>query len=118
ADIVQLLLEKGAVADRVDDRNNLPLHLAAQNGHADVVGLLLTRDISMDATVGNSAINALTLATQNGHKNVVELLVSKGADITHRGDKGESLLYSAAANNNPELVRFYHAKGLDLEDRG
>lgn len=40
-DSVRVLLEHGADANRVDLKGNLPLHLAAREGHLEVVQLLI-----------------------------------------------------------------------------
>ena len=54
-------------------------------GHADVVGLLLTKGANMHDKVllpsSMVGLTSLMLASHQGHLNVVEMLVSKGANI-------------------------------------
>jgi ankyrin repeat protein len=74
--VVDLLL--GEERAEVDARNEVgatPLHLAARNGHAQVVRLLLDRGATPDATTSAGA-TALQLARQEGHEEIAELLQS------------------------------------------
>ncbi|CAM9606355.1 unnamed protein product, partial [Hapterophycus canaliculatus] len=82
----RVLLEAGAPpAHRLNDRRESPLFVAARNGHAGVVALLLQElgpaDVNMPAAEGQTP---LSVACANGHAEVVEKLLQKGADISHR----------------------------------
>lgn len=50
-DVAAELLECGAEADAIDERNGTPLHYACLKGHADLVRLLLKHGASMDMIV-------------------------------------------------------------------
>ncbi|KNC69297.1 hypothetical protein SARC_18195, partial [Sphaeroforma arctica JP610] len=62
-----------------------PLHTASQNGHKDVVELLLAKGADINVKNNDSlqqfGRTSLYVASENGHKDVVELLLAKGADI-------------------------------------
>lgn len=47
-DIATTLLEYGADANAVTRQGIAPVHLAAQEGHVDMVSLLLTRNANMN----------------------------------------------------------------------
>ncbi len=62
-----------------------PLHAAAQNGHINVVKLLLTKGATVDAAMSDAGQSTgwtpLHVAAQQGHINVVNLLLTKGAYV-------------------------------------
>ena len=47
-DMVKVLLSHGANANLKDDRGYLPVHLAEQEGHTEVVKLLLTANLGLE----------------------------------------------------------------------
>lgn len=74
--IARLLLDR--VRIRCGDRKMTALHVAAMNGHAAIVDLLLANGAEMDA-FDNYGRTPLQLAQENGHEAVTALLRSKGA---------------------------------------
>ena len=63
---------------------------ASNNGHAEVVKLLITNGADVNATgVGEKKMTSLIYASKNGHAEVAELLITNGADVnaTEVGDK-------------------------------
>ena len=59
------------------------LHLAAQNGHAEIAEILLRGGVNRDARTKLER-TALHLAAQNGSLDVVDLLLLHGADVCAR----------------------------------
>lgn len=57
------------------------VHLAAQNGHTDVVSLLLSRSAGLLRTADKRGRSALHLAAANGHRDMAILLIGQGADV-------------------------------------
>jgi hypothetical protein len=58
-----------------------PLHLAAENGNADVARLLIENGAHLDAENRGDRFTPLHLAVLKGHKEVVEVLLQEGARI-------------------------------------
>ena len=79
---VKAFLEKGVdVNARGTRRGRTALHIAASEGHKEVIKLLLEN--GADVNIGaHYNLTAADLAMQRNHNEVVELLVSKGADIS------------------------------------
>ena len=63
-----------------------PLHLAAQQGHSSVIGLMLSKHESLLSVVDNRGRTALHMAAANGHTSLVTLLIGQGADVNHKDD--------------------------------
>lgn len=100
------LLDKPAVGEAT------PLFIACQNGHRDVVKLLLEMKAKYSCTEDCSS--PLLVAAQNGHLGVVEVLWETldeevGLNVAKRG--GATPLYIACQNGHFEVV----AKLVDLK---
>ena len=66
---------------------NLPLHIAAQNGHVDLVGNLLKIGVSMDAPNGTGT-TALHMAKAYDYFWCARLIVAAGADLEIKNQDG------------------------------
>lgn len=79
------------------------LHLAALNGHRDVVATLLspTGGCARVDLRNNRRQTPLHLATSQGHLELVELLVKHGAAITAQDEDGDTALHIAITKCRP-----------------
>ena len=79
---VQAELDKGVDVDESDDSwpGMTPLHYAADEGHTEVVELLIANGADVNAKDENGR-TPLHLATYWGEKEIVELLIAAGADV-------------------------------------
>ena len=82
ADAAQALLARGADPNLAQGDGMTALHMAALEGHADVVSVLLRAGAEVGATTRIGAYTPLHLASQAGHGAVVRALLGKGADAT------------------------------------
>ena len=93
--MVCLLLDAGASTDLMDDDGLTALCLASQNGHAEVVRLLLTGGAE---TYVAEFRTTLGLASQAGHVEVVQLLLAAGAGKDYKDFYGKTALMWASEN--------------------
>uniref|UniRef100_A0A671KC46 Ankyrin-2-like n=1 Tax=Sinocyclocheilus anshuiensis TaxID=1608454 RepID=A0A671KC46_9TELE len=108
-----LVLEylKGGVDISTCNQNGLnALHLAAKEGHVDMVQELLGRGSSVDSATkkGNTALHIASLA---GQGEVVKILVKRGADINAQSQNGFTPLYMASQENHLDVVRYLLENG-------
>jgi len=84
-EIIGLIKGNLEVADKMN--GNVALHIASQNGHFEVVDLLISRGakLSPKNRGGNTPLH---MATEYGFDNVVILLRNKGADPLAKNDEG------------------------------
>jgi serine/threonine-protein phosphatase 6 regulatory ankyrin repeat subunit B len=100
-----MLLEKGADAVQMrTDYSCTPVIVAAQNGHVEVVRVLLEHGAKVNSARSNGG-TALMVAAEKGHPETVRLLLEKGAAqnrVTHNGD---TALLIATHNGHEQVVR-------------
>jgi hypothetical protein len=80
------------------------LHLAAANGHVEVVQQLLGKGAELEAKT-NFGWTALHRAASAGHEKVVKLLLEKGADIEAKTNYGWTALHCAASAGHEKVVK-------------
>jgi ankyrin repeat protein len=106
-DAAKELLLKGYPSDEEDSAGCTPLSYAAENGHREVVSLMLSNGARPDAAYATSSNERtpLSFAAENGHEDVTRLLLDFGASPTprrrRRASKPTPLTY---ASGNGHLV--------------
>jgi ankyrin repeat protein len=83
---VKLLISKGPDLNEENEKGQIPLNLAAREGHKEIVELLLEHgaDVNVGSVFGKEYNNwiAAEFAMHNNHTEIAQLLISKGADIS------------------------------------
>ncbi|KAI9707590.1 MAG: hypothetical protein M1836_000551 [Candelina mexicana] len=107
---------------------NSMLHMAAANGHTDILQCIMNdlvgpSDLLIHPFVNarNSAGNtALHWACLNGHLPIVKILLGKGADTTIKNKAGHDAVYEAEVAGKEEVVRWLlvERKGLEVGANG
>lgn len=90
------------------------LFMAADNGHADLVKMLIRSGANVDAKRTDVGATALIVAIQGGHGEVVEELLVAGADVNAAMTDGSSPVFMAAQQGHDKLLRLLIAKGADV----
>ena len=141
-DIVGFLINRDIVFMPSDDRSSfLPQHLAAMNGHKDIVELLLRngyeKDLFLAASIGdaesvrkfleqgydgnflmNDGLTPLYGAAMGGDEETVEVLLEYGADLHSKTDTGGwSPLHYAADKGNLPAIKALIMNGADINEQ-
>ncbi|XP_044766600.1 ankyrin-3-like isoform X3 [Coccinella septempunctata] len=113
-DKIKEYLDTGMIKDiNTSNANGLnALHLAAKDGHIEIVQELLKRGAIVDAATkkGNTALHIASLA---GQEEVVKILVQNGASLNVQSQNGFTPLYMAAQENHDGCVKFLLSKGAN-----
>ena len=113
-----MLLEAGADKDAATMHGVTvtALHIAAREGHLEVVRLLLQAGADKDASNGDG-LTALHFAARPGHSEVVRLLLEAGADKDAATTHGVTVtaLHIAAQEGHLEVVRLLLEAGADKD---
>ena len=111
---VKKLLDDGASVD--EKTVATPLYFAAQNGHADVVALLIERGADVNGMSKFGA--ALHISARRGHIHIMEILLQNGADPNIKGGDRESTpLHFAALSGSIDAARVLLQNGADVNAR-
>ena len=94
-----------------------PLHMASDNGQAEVVKLLLAHlrlDVNAKSSVGQTP---LSLGCENGHVSIVEVLLKDPrVDVTLEDYNRRTSLWWASYFGQHEVIEWLIASGRDLGD--
>lgn len=89
-----------------------PLHLAADRGREDIVGLLLDRGADPNAR-NRDGSTPLHYAALNDHAGPVGLLLDRGADPNARNNFNRTPLYYAVVHRKAHTARLLILRGAD-----
>lgn len=118
---VRTLLAEGCYTDWTGEEDGkTALHVACQNGQANMWDVLIAEGASLDAT-DKDGQTPLYMACQGHHEDLCDLLIAKGASVDVTDDEGRTQLYLACLNDHGDVdVRdMLVAKGasVDLIDK-
>ena len=104
AEIVRLLLAKGAVVNAVDARTGeTALHKAVIQGYPQVVRYLAAADPSLK---DNQGMLPIQHAAREGQSVIFQTLVEHGADYSVKDARGWNLLHLASFHGHVAIVKF------------
>jgi ankyrin repeat protein len=119
AEVVRLLLDRGAKVDPQPSGEWSPLFCAASNGHIEVMKLLLSNGANVDAH-DEGGKSALHTAVKRGDIEMVKFLLEMGANVDIEDICGTSALHTAVKRRDIEMVKFLLEMGpnVDTQDIG
>ncbi|KAK4481029.1 hypothetical protein RD792_011898 [Penstemon davidsonii] len=95
-----------------------PLHVAASQGHHDIVKILLEHDPELSKTVGQSNATPLISAATKGHLAVVkELLLQDSSLVEISRSNGKNALHLSARQGHVDIVKALLEKDPQLARR-
>jgi hypothetical protein len=112
-----LLTVDPAMVDSKDKDGKTPLLVAAEQGHREVVEVLLEMNSDVNAQGGQYG-NALQAASAYSYKEIVMLLLDKGADVNAQGGHYGNALQAASACGYKEIGILLLDKGADVNAQG
>ncbi|WP_376958329.1 ankyrin repeat domain-containing protein [Azospirillum sp. A26] len=107
-------LQAGASADTRLDNGKTLLMIAAEQGLADAVRVLLDRHARTDLRTSDGA-TAVMYAAWGGHDAVVRALAEGGADLDTTNSDGKTALMAAAARGHQEVARTLIQRGVMVD---
>jgi ankyrin repeat protein/serine/threonine protein kinase len=109
---VQTALEKGAYPNAKNDDGSTPLHIAAQEGYAEIVKILLERGADPN-TENKDGWTPLHIAAKEGHVDVVRVLLERGAYPNAKNNYGGTPLHIAEQEGHVEIVKLLLEHGAN-----
>jgi ankyrin repeat protein len=120
---VRILLDSAAGPRTINSTNMYgygPMQLAAQNGHADVLEMLIEGGGDVNLRRPSSWNSPLVMAASRGHVDCCRLLLDKGADPSAYGMFGgtrHTALQSAAKEGHIEVVKLFLGRGIGPNEK-
>ncbi|XP_056643121.1 ankyrin repeat domain-containing protein 6 [Diorhabda sublineata] len=99
-----------------DEHGRTALHLAAANGHREVVRLLVSVAAPREVDgLDGAGCTALQRAAASGHEEVIRLVLARGAEVNGQDSvHGNTALHEAAWKGYSRTVRLLASAGADL----
>lgn len=117
-DLLQILIENGANVNYTngDSWANTPLQTASRLGLDNVVRILLTRNVDINA-IDMNGNTALHTAALNSQLSVVKLLLEKNPNLNIQNKVGNTALHLAVISGNIDIVGELVLKGANTRIR-
>ena len=98
-------------------REITPMHVAALEGHCDVLSLLLEHGADVNSGQGEYIHTPLLRAARKARLEAGRILLNRGANIDARGRFGHTALACAAIEGHVEFARMLLERGATIDTR-
>ncbi|CAF1641031.1 unnamed protein product, partial [Didymodactylos carnosus] len=115
ADLIHLMVKKGADVNHLDKHNMASIHKAVIHNHVDCTQALLEEKANPNIALEGDT--ALVIAARNGQSKILKLLLNnKETKIDVRNEHGGTVLHFAAAGmiDSPECVELLLGQGINV----
>ncbi|CAG8919162.1 unnamed protein product [Penicillium salamii] len=114
-EIVDFLLDAGAIIEETTDAGSTLLHLAARNGRDENLRILFKRGAKPLINVPmNNRNTPLIEGVWSGNIGTCQLLIAQGADVGLNGSQGRTALMFAASEDLAEIIDLLLEAGADV----
>jgi ankyrin repeat protein/predicted ATPase len=103
--VVEMLLEHNAWAALQNNLGQRPLLIATQEGHEDIIRMLILQAPSSIEMADHDGDTALSIASRKGLTRVVEMLLEHGAPAALQNNHGECPLLIATEGGHENIVQ-------------
>ncbi|CAG2206753.1 unnamed protein product [Mytilus edulis] len=107
-----LMAKKNPNVDLCNKGGNCSLNSASDEGHTDIVKLLLEKNPNVDLC-DNDGFTPLISSCINNHTSIVQLLIQHKPDINAQTYDGGNALYFSARNGNIEITQLLLENNAD-----
>ena len=111
---VEVLLANGADIKKITSPYFSPLHMSAAKGNLAITKALISHGATINHPImiddGESNITPLHVAATNNFPEIADLLIKKGADVTVKTSKGQTVL--DIINERPERINNFKKSGV------
>ena len=117
--VVSFIADGASVHEpKTDGSGATPLWISAQEGHTELVSMLLQHGAAVN-DVDKEGVAPLLMASQNGHTKTASVLIAAGAVVNHVDGEGVSPLHVACQNGHTQTARMLIAAGaaVNLTDQ-
>ena len=114
-DVKFFLIQNGANVHVENENGDTVLMSACRSGNLDLVKLLLSKSVDLDATNVSDGQTALLLACMNGYSEIVNELVQSGADVNLKDLEGFTSLVFVIENCTKETVTLLLESGAKVD---
>ncbi|KAK5056122.1 hypothetical protein LTR84_012675 [Exophiala bonariae] len=112
-DMVQVMLEAGALVAAHDQQGSTPLHLAAKRGHTMIAKQLVSAGAFVHVK-DEENLCPLDYAATGGHVELVEFLADNGGSILHKGREMWTPLHRAARGGHSKSVELLLKRDVNV----
>lgn len=116
-DVLQILLEKGAIIDKMDNENDTPLSIACSRGHQDYVAMLIENGANaLTKSKAGRTIVQQALEQESINFIIVLELLQSGRDrrINELSSLGWAPLHYAAVEGDITLITMFLTHGANI----
>ncbi|XP_057322749.1 uncharacterized protein LOC130666094 [Microplitis mediator] len=101
--IVEILIKAGANINLLDFSGSSPLKLAILQGHTEIVEYFINNELDINYEQLN--YESLEIALNHNYQAIAKMIIEKNTSINFRNEQGHSLLYTAAKNNQIDIIK-------------